>query len=270
MSAPTRLLLSTAAFSACLGFGACSLLSPSDHGATTSPSSKPEKHPIRVDSVGYVTDRAKVATIVLTGTAMLADNTAEVRSAADDSLAWKCDVTGPTTDPDTASVVYVADFSPFTTPGSYYIATPGVLDATGKPARSASFQIAADVFRDTLTRAMIGFYGQRCGTAVHIALDKQTWSHAICHQQDASQKYSAAGHDGHHQAEQEGLARRRRLRQVRHQRRLHGGDAARCLAALPAHAGRPEPSHPRARRRHPRLPRGGEVGARLAAHHAAR
>jgi endoglucanase len=189
LSAPTRLLLSTAAFSVCLGFGACSLLSPSDHGATTSTSSAAEKNPIRVDSVGYVPDRAKVATIVLTGTGMLAENTAQVRSAADDSLAWECDVTGPTTDPDTMSVVYVADFSPFATPGSYYIATPGLLDASGNPARSATFQIAADVFRDTLTRAMIGFYGQRCGTAVHIALDKQTWSHAICHQQDASQKY---------------------------------------------------------------------------------
>ena len=101
MSAPTRLLLSLVAFSGSLGVEACSLLSPSDHGATTSPSSAPEKHAVRVDSVGYVTDRAKVATIVLTGTGPLSDSTAEVRSAADDSLAWTCDVTGPTTDPDT-------------------------------------------------------------------------------------------------------------------------------------------------------------------------
>ena len=43
----------------------------------------------------------------------------------------------------------------------------------GKPARSGNFRIAPDVFRDALSRAMIGFYGQRCGTAVNITLDGQ-------------------------------------------------------------------------------------------------
>ena len=271
MSAPTRLLLSTVAFSACLGFGACSLLSPSDHGATTSPSSKPEKHPIRVDSVGYITDRAKVATIVLTGTAMLADSTAEVRSAADDSLAWTCDVTGPTTDPDTASVVYVADFSPFTTPGSYYIATPGVPRCHRESRRvRPTFQIAADVFRDHADYApMIGFYGQRCGTAVRTALDKQTGRtpsaisrtlrRNIC--RSVMTDTIKPSKKGWHDAGDYG--------KYVHQRRLHGGDAA----PMPGKHFQPtlaasEPSHPRARRRDPRLPRGGEVGARLAAHHA--
>jgi endoglucanase len=36
---------------------------------------------------------------------------------------------------------------------------------------------------------MIGFYAQRCGTAVTISLDGNTWSHGVCHQHDASQKF---------------------------------------------------------------------------------
>ena len=126
---------------------------------------------------------------------------------------------------------------PFTTPGSYYIATPGLLDASGKPARSATFQIAADVFRDTLTRAMIGFL--RTSALWDGRAHRARQADLVARHLPPAGRFSeisAARHDGHHQAQQEGLARCRRLRQVHHQRRVHGGDAARCLAALPAHA----------------------------------
>jgi endoglucanase len=147
-------------------------------------------HPLRVDTVGYVTGRVKLATLVLpAGKTSLADATAEVHAAANDALVWPCTMTGPKTDPDTGSIVYVADFTAFSDAGSFYIAAPGLLDASGLPARSAPFQIAPDAFRDTLTRAMIGLHGQRCGTAVSITLDADTWSHAACHTRDASQKY---------------------------------------------------------------------------------
>jgi endoglucanase len=172
---------------ACTTVAGCSLLFPSNGTDTTS--SAPV-HAVRVDSVGYVSGRVKLATVVLPGAqTTLTDTTAEVHSAVDDSVVWTCVVTGPKTDPDTGVIVYVADFTPFADPGSYYIATPGLLDQEGKPARSAAFSVAPDAFRDTLNRAMIGFYGQRCGTPVSITLDGDTWSHGICHQHDASQKF---------------------------------------------------------------------------------
>jgi endoglucanase len=36
---------------------------------------------------------------------------------------------------------------------------------------------------------MVAFYGQRCNTPVTINLDGQTWSHGMCHANDASQKF---------------------------------------------------------------------------------
>jgi endoglucanase len=146
-------------------------------------------HPVRADSIGYVTDREKQVTIVLPkGMTALPATDAEVRDAATDTVVWSCTVQGPMTDADTMVTYYVADFTPFTATGSYYIAVPSLTTANGI-AKSATFKVAPDVFRDVVTRAMIGLYGQRCGTAVDISLDNQHWSHAICHQQDASQKY---------------------------------------------------------------------------------
>ena len=70
-------------------------------------------HPVRVDTIGYINDRAKRATIVLpTGVTTLSDTTAEVRAAADDSVVWTCTVTGPMNDGTTGATVYIADFTP--------------------------------------------------------------------------------------------------------------------------------------------------------------
>ena len=185
--------MSLASRLACLGgavcVSGCSLFFPSSDMTTAGGGW--EVHPLRADSVGYVTGRVKLATLVLpTGMAMLADPTAEVHDAATDVLVWPCTMTGPKTDPDTGAVVYEADFTAFTEPGRYYVQARGLVDPmTQLPAQSAPFQIAPDAFRDTLTRAMIGMYGQRCGTAVSIALDGDTWSHGACHAHDASQKY---------------------------------------------------------------------------------
>jgi endoglucanase len=169
--------------------GGCSVLFPSNDSTTASAGW--EVHPLRADSVGYVTDREKLATLVLpSGMTKLDDPTAEVHASPSGVLVWPCTMTGPTTDPDTGAVVYIADFTAFTDAGTYYVQAPGLTDPmTGMPAQSASFQIAPDAFRDTLTRAMIAMYGQRCGTAVSISLDGDTWSHGACHAHDASQKY---------------------------------------------------------------------------------
>jgi len=40
-------------------------------------------------------------------------------------------------------------------------------------AKSATFKIAPDVFRTVITSGMLGFYGQRCGTAVNISTNGQ-------------------------------------------------------------------------------------------------
>jgi endoglucanase len=149
-----------------------------------------EVHPVRADSVGYITTRQKRVTIVLpAGMTTLADAAADVRDESTDTVVWSCTVEGPMTDAATGSTYYVGDFTPFTSAGTYYIAVPSLTTPKGI-ARSAPFKIAPDVFRDLLKYALVGgFYAQRCGIAVNVNLGGQSWSHGVCHQGDASQKY---------------------------------------------------------------------------------
>ncbi len=152
-------------------------------------------HDVRVNTVGYARGRAKIATVVLpAGMTELPDMTAQVVKADDDTLAWSCTMTGPMTDPAmNKAVYYFADFTAFDEDGTYKIRVPAL--GSDDTAESAPFQIAADAMRAPLTTAMIGMYGQRCGTAVRITLGGDTWSHAACHQHDAASLKYLTGED---------------------------------------------------------------------------
>jgi endoglucanase len=176
--------LALAAFSCLLAvLNGCSVLFPSSDQPP--PAGPQAVHAVHANSVGYVTGRVKTVTIVLpSDMTSLSDTTADLRSAANDTVVWSCTVTGPTTDEATGATVYMGDFTPFEASGEYYVSVPG-LQVDGQPARSASFRIGPDVFRDALTSAMLGMYGQRCGQAVSIQLGDQHWSHNACHANDA-------------------------------------------------------------------------------------
>lgn len=155
-------------------------------------------HAVRVDTVGYAPERTKVATVVLPpGMTSLSDTTAQVVDSAGHVL-WTCTLTGPMTDPVADSlgnhlVYYFADFTPFKTGGAYTVNVPGL--GSGEEAKSAPFQIAEDAMRGPLTTAMLGMYGQRCGTAVKITLANDTWEHGACHTNDASSLKYLTGED---------------------------------------------------------------------------
>ena len=156
-----------------LGISSCGVFFPSGEKAAPPTSTGLIIHAVRADSVGYVSNREKRVTIVLpAGMTSLSDTTAEVRDADTDNVVWSCTVTGPMTDSTTGATVYVGDFSPFTSPGNYYIAVPALQMASGV-AKSATFPIAPDVFRTVLVHAMVGLYGQRCGSGVNINMDSQ-------------------------------------------------------------------------------------------------
>lgn len=151
-------------------------------------------HGVRVNTVGYVSGRGKVATVVLpSGMTALANTTAEVFDM-NDNLQWSCKVSGPFTDANLDNLTYYfADFSPFENPGTFYVKVPGL--ASDGTERSAPFQIAPDMFAGALETAMTGLYGQRCGTAVEITLGKDTWQHGACHQHDAASLQYLTGAD---------------------------------------------------------------------------
>jgi endoglucanase len=164
-----------------LSFGAagCGTLFPSPPPSKTDT----QTHPVRVNGLGYLPQSVKIATVIAPG-----GSTFNVRSAGDDSIAWSSMMGTMMTDELTGDPLFHADFSEFATPGSFYIEVPGL-------GRSATFTIGADVYNDLLTRTMIGMYGQRCGTDVHITLDGETWSHAACHQHDGALKYLTGSTD---------------------------------------------------------------------------
>lgn len=167
----------------------CGLFPSSEDPVPTPMTGSFSQHPVRVNSVGYVTDREKRATIVLPkDVAALPDKMVEVRDAAG-SLVWTGMAEGPTADSSTNATVYIVDFTAFATAGSFNLAVPSLKAGDGSAATSATFRIGPDVFRDVLMRSMLGLYGQRCGSAVNIDLNSEHWTHAACHLGDASQKF---------------------------------------------------------------------------------
>jgi endoglucanase len=167
-------LISTALALATMAVASCSVFFPSTPDPEKPPS---DVHAILLNSVGFLPDAAKRATVRAPGGATL-----EIHRASDGTLAWTGDVPTPIMDDLTGDPLFRADFTAFTDVGQFYLEVPGL-------GKSATFTIAPDVYNDVLTRSMLGMYGQRCGTAVSLTLDGETWSHPICHMKDGSLKY---------------------------------------------------------------------------------
>ena len=147
---------------------------------------------VRISSIGYLPDRAKVATVAVEATGF------HVLREADGSVAFDGMIAGPLLSPDLAANVWLADFSSIAESGRFYVQVDGV-------GRSVSFPIGDDVVREPLRAAMIGMYGQRCNTAVSIAYNGQTTKHAACHMNDGLLDYIGGsgkrdGHKGWHDA----------------------------------------------------------------------
>jgi endoglucanase len=127
---------------------------------------------ISFDSVGYLPSHAKAATLVALDTFAI--------KRADGSVALDGNATGPLA-ADTGESVKIADFTSVTEPGEYYIEATGADGTLSSP----HFRIGADAYDDALRTLMIGMYGQRCGTAVHIDFAGQPFTHGACHLNDA-------------------------------------------------------------------------------------
>jgi endoglucanase len=134
-------------------------------------------HPIRVNTVGYLPDREKFATIVQ----MPPGDMIEVHDASDGSFVWSGPIGGPVDDDRAsgpATQVWIVDFSAFCEEGEFYLEVPGL-------GKSASFRVEPDVFTQPFSLGMLGLHGQRCGTDVSITVGGSTWAHAACHTKDA-------------------------------------------------------------------------------------
>lgn len=129
---------------------------------------------IRVDTVGFLPGSPKVATVNGAGDAA---ETFAVVSEASGEPVWTGPLGPAMPSISTPEVVRLADFSTFTQPGSYHLAVEGL------PA-SPTFEIAHGALNRSLETIMIGFYGQRCGVAVHLEHDGDVFAHGPCHLDD--------------------------------------------------------------------------------------
>lgn len=130
---------------------------------------------IKLNTVGYVPGRKKIATVPdnATGTTFV------LRDTESQQQVYSGDVSANTIDvSDTGDTVRTADFSAFDVEGTY------VLEVEGLP-QSPPFTIGATVYNDIFKSTLLGFYGQRCGSAVTFDYDGDTFSHATCHMNDA-------------------------------------------------------------------------------------
>ena len=139
---------------------------------------------IKVDQVGYPVGNAKVAIVTAPGSSFL------VKRASDGKQVLSGKLSAPAKDADTGDAVQAADFSKLKDSGKYFIEVPGV-------GRSYTFEIGPDVFSRTYHLAMLGFYGQRCGTAVDLGPEFPGYKHAACHQ--GGTFHSSSGMQGKHE-----------------------------------------------------------------------
>jgi len=172
-------VLLVSSFASSLFVSGCGTLFPSPPPSKTDT----QTHPIRVNTLGYLPESPKIATVIAPGGMLF-----NIRSSTDDSVAWNSTMGAMMTDELTGDTLFQADFTEFCSTGSFYLEVPGL-------GRSATFTVGPNVYNDLLTQSMVGMYGQRCGTDVHITLDGESWGHAACHQHDGALKYLTGSTD---------------------------------------------------------------------------
>jgi endoglucanase len=96
-------------------------------------------------------------------------------------------LTEPVLNADTNEQLAVADFSAVTEPGQYRIEVAGLR-------RSPSFRVAPDVYNQPFRVVMGGMYLWRCGTAVSLTYNGNTFAHDACHLEDAYLDFVGGGH----------------------------------------------------------------------------
>jgi endoglucanase len=140
-----------------------------------------EELPVRLNSIGFLPDKQKRATIASPC------STFTVCRAADDTAVYGGTVTGPFASDDTGETVYIADFSDVTETGAFYLSVDGV-------GKSTQFSISETIYNDVFKTLMLGMYLWRSGTAVSARYDGVRYSHAASHMNDAYLYYITGEH----------------------------------------------------------------------------
>ncbi len=134
--------------------------------------------PVRVNSVGFLPESRKVATI---GAAC---SEFRVLDAATAAVVFTGQASAPlkTAASDTDEMVQLVDFSEVKAPGRYVLEVPGV-------GRSAEFRIGGDVWTEPYALVTRGMYLWRCGVEASGEWKGRKYHHDACHLQDGLLDY---------------------------------------------------------------------------------
>lgn len=131
---------------------------------------------IRLNSLGFLPQLPKKVTIVATCSEF------SIKRAGSGETVFQGKAAGPVHQNDVNQDAWIADFSPVTAKGKFYLDVPGV-------GRSIEFEIGDAVYDSAYRTAMRAFYLWRCGTEVRGEHGGQTYSHPACHTNDGWQDY---------------------------------------------------------------------------------
>ncbi|MEI6192949.1 MAG: glycoside hydrolase family 9 protein [Verrucomicrobiota bacterium] len=129
-------------------------------------------NPIRLDTVGYLPELPKVASIAADCTNF------QLIRVSDGKSIFAGEASGPVTNADSGEKLFSADFSACHEPGIFQLDVPGV-------GRSPRFEIGSGAFTNAYRTAMLGMYLWRCGTAVSATFGGKLFAHDACHTNDA-------------------------------------------------------------------------------------
>ncbi len=138
-------------------------------------------NPIRLDTVGYLPELPKVASIAAGCTNF------QIIRASDGKIIFSGPTSGAKLNADTGENLFAADFSACREPGIFQLEVPGV-------GRSPRFEIGTNAFTEAYRTTLLGMYLWRCGTAVSATFGGKTFAHAACHTNDAWLDFAGGGH----------------------------------------------------------------------------
>jgi endoglucanase len=142
---------------------------------------KPVDTPIRLNTLGFLPDHDKRASIAAPCSEF------SVIDEASGSAVFRGKPGGPVRNADTGEDLYVADFSALKRPGLYHLEAAGV-------GRSASFRIGNEIYNFAFYTAARAMTLWRCGTAVRGTHNGVVYAHGACHLEDAWLDMAGGGH----------------------------------------------------------------------------
>ena len=142
--------------------------------------------PIHLNSIGYLTDAKKLATIP----GSKEGSTFIVRDVTTGVELYQGTLTPLAGSDDTNDKLYVADFSDVQKVGCYQL-------QLFNGATSPRFEVRNDIYNWPFYCAMKAMYLWRCGTAVEYEFAGQKFGHANCHLQDGYLNHAGGPADAH-------------------------------------------------------------------------